>query len=202
VREAVEPEHKRAYRLREEVAGHRTEAEAWAADIDSAIAALPDPADLDEQIAGAEDVNAKVRANAAKEKALAAVETLREKSREKTARLNAIDEERAKILAAATFPVPGLSIENGAVTFGGIPLDQASQAEAIRVSFGVAAALNPRIRIVMVRDGSLLDADSMAALAAAAAEHDVQVWVERVGDTDEGAIVIEDGTVRGAEVAA
>jgi len=46
---------------------------------------------------------------------------------------------------------------------------------------------------IVIRDASL------AAVAAMAAERDAQVWLERVGDGDVGAVVIEDGTVRGGD---
>jgi hypothetical protein len=55
--------------------------------------------------------------------------------------------------------------------------------------------------VALVRDGSALDADSLRIVAETAQKYDGQVWLERVGDGDEGAIVIEDGTVRGAKPA-
>ena len=45
-------------------------------------------------------------------------------------------------------------------------------------------------------DGSLLDSDAMEALRAQVAENDFQLWLEKVGDADEGAVIIEDGEVR------
>lgn len=46
-----------------------------------------------------------------------------------------------------------------------------------------------------VRDGALLDAESMAALAELAEQHSVQLWLERVSDGQPVGIVIEDGEV-------
>ena len=54
---------------------------------------------------------------------------------------------------------------------------------------------NPRRRGIRILDGSLLDADNRALIEGMAREHDYQVWIERVGDADKGAVIIEDGAV-------
>lgn len=121
-----------------------------------------------------------------------------------TAKMNAIDQKKATALAEAKMPVDGLGFSNGIVTFQGIPLSQASQAEQIRVSAAVAIASNPRVRVMCIREGSLLDSDSLALLAKIARDSDVQIWMERVqvaGVEPEG-IIIEDGHVQGVEQAA
>ena len=51
--------------------------------------------------------------------------------------------------------------------------------------------------MIRVRDGSLLDEDSMQILAEMATEADYQVWVERVSTSGQGGIYIEDGRVKG-----
>jgi hypothetical protein len=55
---------------------------------------------------------------------------------------------------------------------------------------------NPQFRVVLIRDGSLLDENSMAAIAEMAKQYDASVWIERVGDGKEVSIVIEDGHVK------
>jgi len=59
----------------------------------------------------------------------------------------------------------------------------------------MAMALNPSLRVIRIMDGSLLDAESMKAIAAMAKDSDYQVWIERVSDDAKGAVVIEDGSV-------
>lgn len=106
-----------------------------------------------------------------------------------------IDRLKAQALADAAMPVEGLGFSDEGVTFRGIPFQQASSAEQIRVSLAMAMALNPTLRVIRILDGSLLDADSMAEIAAMAKGADYQVWVERVSDETPGAVVIEDGSV-------
>ncbi len=52
--------------------------------------------------------------------------------------------------------------------------------------------------MILIRDGSLLDDDSMSEVYRFAQEHDVQVWIERIGSADEDALIIEDGEVADA----
>ena len=122
---------------------------------------------------------------------------LRAKFTELTKSIDDVDARKAALLAGVTFPVAGLSVDGDAVTFNGIPLEQASSAEQLRVGLAVAAALNPKLRIVLVRDGSLLDAASLAIVAEWADANKMQVWLERVADPKDGVgVVIEDGMVK------
>jgi hypothetical protein len=78
-----------------------------------------------------------------------------------------------------------------------VPLVQASAAQKLRVSVALGLAMNPRLKVLLVRDASLLDATSLALVAQMAADADAQVWLERVGDGDPTAVVIADGQVSG-----
>lgn len=114
-----------------------------------------------------------------------------------TQRIDAIDAERSRILAATKFPVTGLSLDGDCVTFNNIPLAQVSTAEQIRVSLGMSAALNPQLRLIIIKEGSLLDDKSLALVAQWAEENDYQVIVERVADAAKGfGVVIEEGLVK------
>lgn len=162
---------------------------------------LIDDEPIREALQPAEETNDQVRANRKRDEALANADKLRDQAQKLTDRLAEIDSEKAGMLAKADFPVPDLSFgDDGLVTYKGLPLDQASGAEKIRVSMAVALAMNPNMRIVLIRDASLLDAKSLQMVAEMAAERDAQVWLERVGDGDPGAVIIEDGSVRGAEI--
>ena len=57
---------------------------------------------------------------------------------------------------------------------------------------------NPELRVIRIKDGSLLDADGMAMLKAMASENDFQIWIDRVADNDPMAVVIEGGSVANA----
>jgi hypothetical protein len=166
-----------------------------------ARAAVIDPAPIRQRIADAEGTNAKARANAERARVAAELEEARARAGALTALIDALDADKAMQLAEAKFPVEGLAFDEGGVRLNGVPFSQASAAEQLRVSVAMGLAMNPRLRVLLIRDGSLLDDDSLALVAAMAAESDAQVWMERVGDGAECSVVIEDGAVRAAEVA-
>lgn len=107
-------------------------------------------------------------------------------------------ENAAKAVQAAKMPVPGLGFGENAdgspfVTLNGQPFSQASQAQQIRASVAIAGAMNPELRVAMIKDGSLLDKKSWAALTEFATANDLQLWVETVDQKTTGAVIIEDG---------
>lgn len=157
-----------------------------------------DTRNLEEQIRTAEDTNRKVREN----DILAAAMDRWEKTESRRVELNQlmdkIDADKAEMIRSAKFPVPGVSLGEDDVLLNGLPFDQASTAEQIKVTAAIALASNPKMRLLLIREGSLLDEDSLAALEQFAIDNDAQVLIERVGS--EGAsFVIEDGQVAGVQ---
>jgi len=199
---AREAEAERAKRADAALAAVRAEVEkqvAIAAELAASAAKITDPdvAALRSQLAGAEQQNERARANAARAKVAADLAEAEHEADSLTSAIERLDEAKAEALAAAAFPVPGLGFDARGVTLDGVPFEQASQAERLRVSVAMGLALNPELRVLLVRDGSLLDAASLAMVADMAEKADAQVWLEVVSDTGEGCqVVIEDGHVR------
>jgi hypothetical protein len=99
----------------------------------------------------------------------------------------------------AEMPIADLGFGDGYVTYKGLPFDQASSAARLRVSTSIAMAQNPKVRVVRIQDGSLLDEDGMTLLAEMAREKDFQVWVERVDSSGKIGVYMEDGEVKNGE---
>lgn len=162
-----------------------------------------DTAPIQLELRSAEATNRKVREN--KERRLVE-EELRDAEKHAdalTEEIENIDDEKLELLSKAKLPVPGLGFTDDGPTLNGLPLEQASQAERLRVSVAIGFALNPRFRVLLVRDGSRLDNEGMRLLAELAREADGQVWCERVSETGAGcSLVIEDGAVRETSEAA
>lgn len=150
---------------------------------------------LEDELAGVEELNQQIRANNAARKQAEHKADMRQDYEILTKKLAELDEMKAQALAAARFPVDGLGFDDSGVTYQGVPFAQASSAEQIRVSLAMAMALNPKLRVLRIKDGSLLDAEAMSLIREQVAERDFQLWIERVGDADEGAVIIEDGAV-------
>lgn len=178
------------------------EAEATAA-VDAAInerdSAAPRRAAIDADLARADAHNRAVYAAEAHMKrraeAEATVETLTKSRDEITRLLGVIDDRKAEILAAAKLPVEGLSVDDNGVTLNGVPFAQASSAEKLRVALGLATNASPGLKDVWMRDGALLDDESLQLVEQHVAATGCRAWIERVGTRDPGVIVIADGQV-------
>ncbi len=122
-----------------------------------------------------------------------------EAAKEESDKLSADIEEaqtvKAKTIAGAALPVPGLSFTDEGVTLNEIPFAQASSAEQLRVSVALAMAANPQLRILRVKDGSLLDEKSLKLLTDMVDARGYQCWVESVDTSGKVGVYLEDGAV-------
>lgn len=100
-------------------------------------------------------------------------------------------------ISEAKYPVDGLSVaEDGEVLFSGIPFSQCSTAERLRVCVGMAMAMNPRLRVILIREGNDLDSKSLGIVKELAVERGYQIWIERVEDeSGRTEFFISDGTI-------
>lgn len=163
----------------------------------TAVAALTDQdaAPVAEQIKGAEAINQAIRENArwgTEHKNLVALQS---KSGELTARLEEIQAEKQRRLEQAKLPVDGLTFDDSGLLYNSVPFDQAGTAVKIRTSIAIARSLNPGLPVMLIKDGSLLGANSLAIVKEEAETHGLQIWLEVVGDRDDATVVIEDGAV-------
>ncbi len=154
---------------------------------------------IEADIARAGEHNRKVYADEASNKRRAeAAETVTKLTAEReelTKVLTTIDARKADILGAAKLPVDGLSIDEHGITLNGVPFVQSSRAEQLRVALGLACAASPELGDVWIRDGALLDDESLAMVEAHVKATGHRAWIERVGTKDPGVIVIQDGQV-------
>lgn len=162
---------------------------------------LPEPIDVS---ALRDEINAAMSANAerkdqerqrdAHRRAVDELQAASATSQNLTAAMEARTNAKVSAIANAKMPIDGLSFGDGEVLYQGVPLTQVSSAERIRVSFAMAIAKNPKLRVVLLHDGPLLDEKSLAIVAQMAEEADVQVWVERLGRGPVG-VLIQEGEV-------
>jgi hypothetical protein len=181
--------------MRAKLAKRQAQTELDAFSNQPAAAPAVDVRALEAQVATAETVNRNVERKKKRDQHEADANALDEQAAELTAQIEAVDAEQRQALAAITYPVPGLALGENGPTFDGVPLDQASGAQRIRISVAIGLALNPRLKVLLVRDASLLDDKSLAMVAEMAGSAGAQVWLERVGTGDPGAVIISDGQV-------
>lgn len=209
IRDGIELLEQRIAKQKEELAGiveyahlaHvnakrlQTEAEAL-----PPLALPPDTADIKARIEAARRTNGEV---SARERVMKDRDELgqwiaryEQQAKELTESIDGRDAAKASAVAAAKLPIEGLGIGDDTVLFNGLPFNQASSAEQLRVSVAIAAALSPKLRVAHVRDGSLLDDDGMQIMRELAQQYGFQVWIERVASDSPIGIVIEDGRVK------
>lgn len=150
-----------------------------------------------QQIATAETTNAKVRANKARAVAVVKLSESKAHADELTSQIEEIDAAKARSLATAPWPVEGLGFdESGGVTFNGRPFAQACSAEQLRVSLAMGMALNPQLRVLIIRDGSLIDDDTMGVIRESVEGGGFQLFLEKVSKDGAGCtLVISEGRV-------
>lgn len=161
------------------------------------VAALPPPPDLAsyaQRIAAISQTNAAVAAKKERQRIIEEGKARASAAEALTKRLDELTAAKSKRIAEATFPVDELGFSAEGITYRGLPFEQASSAEQLKVSLAMGLALNPTLKVLLIRDGSLLDEDSLKVVAEMAAKAGAQVWVECVGKDGTG-IIIEDGEV-------
>lgn len=163
---------------------------------------LPEPksaADVRARLDEARRVNSLIEMRETRDRHIDEVERLEPQAQALTERMEAREREKREAVAAAKLPVDGIAFGDDEIVMDGVPFDQASDADKLRASVAIAMASNPKLHVLRIRDGSLLDEDSLMALAEMADQEDYQIWIERVSDTGAVGFVLEDGHLKGQE---
>jgi hypothetical protein len=159
----------------------------------------PNPVDvslLRQQIADARAANDILARVERRQEIIADAEMAESEADSLSAAIEELKAKKQQAVATAKMPVEGITFGDGVVLFDGFPLSQASGAQQLRLSVGIAASLNPRLRFVRIKDASLLDQESWEALEHLAEEMNLQVFAETVQSNRPTAVIIEDGHVK------
>lgn len=147
-------------------------------------------------IASVDSVNAQVRLKQKRGDLTKAIDDHEQKAKLLTELQAECDAEKARLLASAKMPIEGMAFDEDGVTIGSVRFDQLSTGEQIRSSAMIAMASNPALKVVMIREGALVNQANMSMLCKMAEERGFQCWIERfqevAGDTG---IHIVDGSV-------
>lgn len=200
IRTRIAELHRQAEQLEVIAKGSETSAADLQAKLDGAES-LPPPADTAEiraQIDAARVTNANVRKLGERLAHRKRADEVEKEVEALTAKIEQRQLDKEKAIAAAKMPVEGLGFGADCILLNGLPFEQGSDAEQLRTSVAIAMASNPKLRVIRIRDGSLLDEDALKLLGEMAAAADFQVWIERVDSTGKIGFVLEDGHIKGA----
>lgn len=113
-----------------------------------------------------------------------------------------INIQKEEALESAKLPVDGIKIEEDGIKIKNkegswIPFCQMSAAQRLKISLSLAMKANPKMRIIRISDGSLLDDESIDIIKRAADSEDYQVWIEYTSKNkdDRYGVYIENGEV-------
>jgi DNA repair exonuclease SbcCD ATPase subunit len=148
------------------------------------------------KIETAEEENDKVRSNTIRNDLETDIKTKTAVADGLTEKLDGLRTEKKDRLAAVDFPVEGLGFNANGVTFKDLPFEQASGAEQLKISVSIAIAANPKLKVFLIRDGSLLDKENVKMIAKMAEDFGCQVLIEMVGEESGMTIVFEDGLIK------
>lgn len=156
-------------------------------------------AELEASIRDIEETNRKVRANLEKSRAedeaaqyASEYDRLTESIQQKRA-------DRMALLNGADLPLPGLSVEDGVLTYKGKHWRDMSGSDQLRVAAAIVRRLNPDCGFVLLDKLEQMDLTTLQEFSAWLEAEGLQAIATRVSTGSECQIIIEDGMVKDAE---
>lgn len=150
-------------------------------------------AELEAALAHVEETNRKVRANLDRQKAEDEAKQFAHQYNQLTAKIDDVRRQRHALLDGANLPLPGLSVEDGALTYRGHAWDCMSASEQLRVATAIVRELNPKCGFVLLDKLEQMDMDTLHEFGQWLEAQGLQAIATRVSTGDECQIVIEDG---------
>ena len=155
-------------------------------------------AELEENIRNIDEINCKVRANLDREKAQEDAANCTAQYEDYTRKIEEVRQEKRRLLDHADLPLPGLSVEEGELTYKGARWDCMSASEQLRVGTAIVRKLNPSCGFVLLDKLEQMDTDTLREFGAWLSAEGLQAIATRVSTGNECTILIEDGEALGA----
>jgi hypothetical protein len=140
---------------------------------------------LKQDIAKIDEKNAMIRDNKRYDEEKGKLDDLRDTYGKLDIDLESIRQERINALQSANIPVEGLSFSDDGLLYNDIPLSQCSDGEKLMISMRISMALNPTVKILRVKDGSLIGPKNLEILKEIVKDKGYQLWLESVSGRDE-----------------
>ena len=150
-------------------------------------------AELETSIANVDEINRKVRANLDKDKADDDARDYADQYTELTKNLVDVRKRKRALLDGAKLPLPGLSVEDGHLTYNGQEWDNMSASSQLIVSTAIVRELNPKCGFVLLDKLEQLDRNTLQVFGEWLEKNHLQAIATRVSSGDECQIIIQDG---------
>lgn len=159
-------------------------------------------AEIEAALADVEETNRKVRANLDKARAREDADGMAAQYADLTTQLSQLRKDRTDLLNGADLPLPGLGVEDGALTYNGRHWTDMSGSDQLRVATAIVRKLNPDCGFVLLDKLEQMDLRTLQEFGAWLQQEGLQAIATRVSTGGECQIIIEDGRVAGEEPAA
>lgn len=156
-------------------------------------------AELESSIRDIEEINRKVRANLEKSRAEDEAARYASDYDKLTGQIEDKRAERMALLNGANLPLPGLSVEDGVLTYNGKRWRDMSGSDQLRVATAIVRRLNPDCGFVLLDKLEQMDMTTLQEFSAWLEAEHLQAIATRVSTGSECQIIIEDGMVKDAE---
>lgn len=150
-------------------------------------------AELEKQLETVEETNRMVRANLDREKAEEDARELQTQYDSLTCQIKSLRTRRLALLDGADLPLPGLSVEDGALTYQGKHWSDLSGADQLRIAAAIVRRLKPACGFVLLDKLEQMDIDTLREFGAWLEQEGLQAIATRVSVGDECSVIIEDG---------
>ncbi len=155
-------------------------------------------AELEASIRDIEETNRKVRANLEKSRAEDEAAQYASEYDKLTEQISQKRAERMALLDGADLPLPGLSVEDGVLTYKGKHWRDMSGSDQLRVAAAIVRRLNPDCGFVLLDKLEQMDLGTLQEFSAWLEAEHLQAIATRVSTGSECQIIIEDGMVKDA----
>lgn len=158
-------------------------------------------AELEESIANIDEINRKVRANLDKAKAEDDAKAYSNQYNTLTMGLDRVRKQKTELLDGAQLPLPGLSVQEGELTYKGQKWDNMSGSQRLIVSTAIVRKLNPNCGFVLMDKLEQMDLKTLKEFGKWLEAEGLQAIATRVSTGEECSVIIEDGYIRPEEPA-
>lgn len=152
-----------------------------------------DTADLDGRISEVDRVNEMVRANRERSRLQVEADAADTEYQALNEACEGLQHERVALLEGADMPLPGLSVEDGRLMYGGAAWGEMSGSEQLRVATAIVRRVKPECGFVLVDKLEQMDPQTLAEFGAWAESQGLQVIGTRVATDETCTVIIEDG---------
>lgn len=152
-------------------------------------------AEIEASLANIEAINTQIRKNREKAKAVDEANAYTVQYDQLTDQIETVRKQKKDLLQGAQLPLPELSVEDGKLTYKGVPWDGMSGSDQLKVATAIVRKLNPKCGFVLMDKLEQMDLTTLQEFGKWLEQEGLQVIATRVAKGDECSVIIEDGMI-------